>query len=289
MRLHAAAGLVLATLCATFGMSASAHGTVSKRTLATMYVPGTANVYRAGTYLGSLTGLPTGIGLPGPLNPDRVVSFPDVTGVVDCVYGPTEPDGGNCGDLGKGLAASYDAPAPTMPVTSNASYDGIGIRGYRDTDPERYMALAGVFLTDVDEPPLSGIPQTRLDFSTKHDASSTSEGHDFPELRPGLDQVFFIGDGRRTQYPKGRGAGDDNTVQEFHVPPAATRLYLGFQDLNGNTDNSGRLKVKIDWRIADATGTHAIAKPTGRPGSKRRTKSRRHHAKKHNVARRASR
>jgi hypothetical protein len=288
-RAYAAASMVSATLFATLGMTVSAHGAVSQRTLATMYVPGTANVYSAGSYLPSLTGLPTAIGLPDPLNPDRSVSFPDVTGVVDCALGPTEPDGGNCGGLGQGAAESYAAPFPTAPATRDGSWDGVGIRGYRDTDSERYMALAGVFLTDTDEPPLSGIPETRLDFSTKKGETGTSQGHGFRGLSPGLKQVFFIGDGRTTNYPVGRGEGDDETVQQFHVPREATRLYLGFQDLNATTDNSGRLKVKINWRIADATGTHAIAKPSVRPRSKHRTKSRRHNAKMHSVSRRASR
>ncbi len=282
---YVAGSMVLAIVVAALATSASAQAAVIKRTLATMYVPGTANIYSAGSYTGYT--LPTAIGLPEPFNPDRVVTFPVVSGQVNCVHGPTEPDGGNCG--GFGLSPSYPAALVPPPGTRDPSFDGVGIRGYRDADPGRYMALAGVFLNDEDAPPpLSAIPQERRNFTTKADSSVTSDEHDFPRLSPELKQVFFIGDGRRTKYPIREGGDDDDSVQQFQVPRGAARLYLGFQDYNGNTDNSGRFKVKINWRIANPTATGAIAKISAEAKRKKAKKSRRHTGKNRTARRRAA-
>ena len=70
-------------------------------------------------------------------------------------------------------------------------------------------------------------------------------GTDFTDLSPEIGQVFFIGDGRTS----------GGTLQNFHAPTGATRLYLGYADaLNfgfpsstpgSYWDNSGALNVAV--------------------------------------------
>jgi hypothetical protein len=62
---------------------------------------------------------------------------------------------------------------------------------------------------------------------------------DFVTLTPLLQQVFFIGDGRRA---------DGTSIQTFIVPAGATRLYLGTMDGFGWAGNSGAFDVAIDSR-----------------------------------------
>ncbi len=246
---NVAGATVVASLIAAGVMTGSAPAAGSDVTsldLPKLYVPGVANIYSAGRYInGRPLDEPVGIELPEPQNLNRTLLFSAVDGQVDCGLGATTPDGGNCGDIGRSaIIQSYPAP-----VGYNFSYDGVGITGYADYDYGHFMALAGVFLTDVEEPPASELPAQRLDFTTKRDASSTAKQHDFPEVSPGLKQVFFIGDGRSTEYPLGLALRSGPTIQRFHVPPGATRLYLGFQDRNDNTNNSGRLTADVQLRL----------------------------------------
>jgi len=90
------------------------------------------------------------------------------------------------------------------------------------------MFLVGVFLTDAT--PADPAP-ARLDFTSNDN---------FTSLTPLLGQTFFIGDGLT-----GTGVG---ARQQFTIPAAATRLFLGFADasfLRGNpgaySDNAGSL------------------------------------------------
>jgi hypothetical protein len=90
-----------------------------------------------------------------------------------------------------------------------------------------YAALVGVFL-DGAQPDSSPAPPG-LDFS------SSGLGKDFIQLYPSLKQPFFIGDGSTSALQ----------TQVFHVPPGATRLYLGVHDGTGWFNNSGQLEVEI--------------------------------------------
>jgi hypothetical protein len=101
------------------------------------------------------------------------------------------------------------------PRMGEMGYNGPGGDGKGETDITSYggisgivdqrhgMFLVGVFLTD--DPP-SNLPPRRLDF-TKHER--------FRTLAPRVGQTFFVGDGRN---------------RDVHVPPGATRLFLGFAD-----------------------------------------------------------
>lgn len=83
-------------------------------------------------------------------------------------------------------------------------------------------SIIAVFLSDTVSPTA---PET-LDFST-------AASRDFMELRPKLQQVFFIGDGRRSS----------GEVQRFVVPPGATRLYIGAMDEYEWNNNVGGFEV----------------------------------------------
>jgi Flp pilus assembly protein TadG len=73
-------------------------------------------------------------------------------------------------------------------------------------------SVVAVFLSNAD-PRTQGTTPPALDFSS-------AASRDFHTLKPQLRQVFFIGDGRRS----------NGEVQRFVVPPGATRLYIGTMD-----------------------------------------------------------
>jgi hypothetical protein len=88
-------------------------------------------------------------------------------------------------------------------------------------------AFLGVFLPDVVN---SGAAPAKLDFST-------TALRDFTSLSPELYQPFFIGDGLRD---------DGVTLQEFHAPAGATRLFLGSCDSLGWYNNSGSFTFTVE-------------------------------------------
>lgn len=101
-----------------------------------------------------------------------------------------------------------------------------GISGYSGP-----LGLVGVFLTDQD--PQNSVPPSKINFAP------------FSTLSPGLNQVFFIGDGLT-----GTGTG---TVQTFIPPTGATRLFLGTVDglqFSGTPgaydDNAGSFAVAVN-------------------------------------------
>ena len=105
-----------------------------------------------------------------------------------------------------------------------------GISGYIG----RRGALVGVFLGP--SIPNSGPPDP-IDFG-----ASTGPGTNFTTLSPRLHQVFFIGNGKTRQ----------GVLQEFKVPPGATRLALGIPDgydfvgaPGFYDDNDGHYRVRI--------------------------------------------
>lgn len=87
-------------------------------------------------------------------------------------------------------------------------------------------SLVAVFLDDS-QPDATAAPAS-LDFT---DPLS----RDFATLSPALKQPFFIGDGRRL----------NGEVQQFVVPPGATRLYVGSMDGQQWSDNAGGFSVTL--------------------------------------------
>jgi len=159
-------------------------------------VPGTSNIFGAGH--ASPPSSPSGSGvLPPyvtfPATSGLVLTFSSVTGTVS--FALDELNGPD-GYTGSGIT-----------VISTGGISGLTIAG-------NMMFFAGVF-TNGTEPSDPAPPV--LDFNIIC--------INFSDLSPLLNQTFFIGDGLT-----GTGTG---TVQRFHVPDGATRLYLGFADNDG--------------------------------------------------------
>ncbi len=174
-------------------------------------VPATADIYAAGHAADAATAhggtTPVLVDLGTLASGDRI-HFTSVTGRTDCCGG--RPSFGADGDTRVSDVQPTD-----------------GLAGYRD---DRALALVGVFLSgrEPQDPP----PET-LDFTGRHDELTST---------PGLDQPFFIGDGRTA----------DGVVQGFVVPDGATRLLVGFADapnFSGSPgtydDDSGSLRVAV--------------------------------------------
>lgn len=102
-------------------------------------------------------------------------------------------------------------------LMSPGNFPGLGIA----TVPAG--ALIAVF---VDDNGPSGTAPPGLDFSTP-------TARNFSELSPQLNQVFFVGDGKDSS----------GNLQQFVVPPGATRLFFGFADAHCWRDNAGGFHV----------------------------------------------
>lgn len=86
-------------------------------------------------------------------------------------------------------------------------------------------SVVAVFLND-NQP--SGTPPASLDFAT-------TTSRDFTSLSPQVNQTFFIGDGRR----------DNGDIQQFVIPPGATRLMIGTMDGYEWNNNIGGFTVTV--------------------------------------------
>lgn len=137
--------------------------------------------------------------------------------------------------------------APAQPVSPTADGDtsftynltadyGTGISGPRNV----YLnGLAGVFLSDAG--PTSTAP-------------AQLSGTAFSSIAPGLNQIFFIGDGLT-----GTGSG---STQTFYVPTGATRLYLGIIDDGGYYDNFGTITATINAVLPGPVAPAGVPEPT---------------------------
>ncbi len=142
----------------------------------------------------------------------QTLTFQNVAGTV--YYGPSDPNGN-----GPNGQSPVNPAAET--IGSNFNSQG-GISGFVDVG--NVFFLVGVFLDDSAP---SGAPPPILDFTgNEHPLTQT----------PLIGQTFFVG----------TGVASAGGPTQFHVPPTATRLFLGFGDgdfFTGNPkdygDNSG--------------------------------------------------
>ena len=132
-----------------------------------------------------------------PVDPNEILTFSSVTGMVGCNFVITNGPDGPCW------------PGVNTTVTSYGGLSGIDV--YQNN-----MFLVGVFL-DASEPSGPGPAVLSYNYGTPGSLSTSD-----PSFSPALDEVFFIGDGLT-----GTGAGME---QIFNVPAGADRLYLGFAD-----------------------------------------------------------
>jgi Flp pilus assembly protein TadG len=159
--------------------------------------------------------------------------------------------------------APYQSPVATaISVTPNTTmtFDGISGQATNDkNDTNRYTAdgnekkmqtntagnengianmtgplncLVGLFLDD-NKPSLTQAPH--IDTQACPDNYTTDQSRDRQNYAPALKQIFFIGDGRT-------GDGD---VQQFKVPPGATRLYIATWDSYEWNNNTGSFSVTV--------------------------------------------
>jgi hypothetical protein len=151
----------------------------------------------------------------------RFVLLDTAYGKVSCESAFYGPDGGQC-------------------VNTVTNIEGInGLSGIYYNG--RTLFVVGVFLGP--EVPEGDAPD-RLDCSS-WDAQ--------PVLKPGLRQVFFIGDGRVGTVPQPLQPGQQALPQQrIEVPAGAARLFLGFADafdFQGNPgtyyDNDGEVSVRL--------------------------------------------
>ena len=194
--------IFMAALAVAGGLSPSLAAAQS------VFVPGSSNPFLAGAP--DTTACCSGDSAPGQspalapvsVSGGQTLTF-SATGLTDGAgTGSTGPDGAytfNMADYGTGIA-----PA-----------NGVGVLG-----------LVGVFL-DAGVPS-GGSQPGALDFSS---------GLNFLSLAPGLDQIFWIGDGLT-----GTGSG---AVQQFIAPTGATRLFLGTVDGFQWNNNTGGYDVSI--------------------------------------------
>jgi len=181
----------------------------------TVTVDGSANIFAAGRSTLPAPGGGSGGTFPAAFNfaPGQWQSFrfPSISGT-------------NTLTVGLGFNGPDGTPSYNTDIDS---YEGIsGIIA------DKAGFLVGVFL-GPDEPTNPSPP--RIDFS------ATGLGTTFDGIAPEIGQTFFIGDGV---------GSTPSAIQEFLVPPAATRLFLGFADAFGYSgqpghyqDNGGLLTV----------------------------------------------
>ena len=192
-------------LLAGIGVAAALGAATAQATVIT--VDGTDNIFGAGHSGAAATPDPGGGG-GGTAPPsfvfaagvNQVITFSSVTGTVSCCSGGggfNGPDGGS-------------AASGTTDITSYNGISGI-------LHDNRTMFLVGVFTSDTE--PSDPAP-LRLRFSNAGGGGAIATS--FFDIFVELDQTFFIGDGLT-----GPGSG---SIQNFHVPTGATRLYLGFAD-----------------------------------------------------------
>ena len=166
-------------------------------------VPGTADPFAAGG--ATIGGESPAVLVNNALIPGGVLNF-SATGATD--YNGDPPTGTPDGD-----------PGYIFDMTADYS---TGISGPLQVPVN---ALVGLF---VGPGVPGGTAPSQLDYTSALGLSSYT---------PGLDQIFFIGDGLT-----GTGAG---ASQSFYVPTGATRLYLGTADGSGWFNNTGAIEVSV--------------------------------------------
>lgn len=154
-------------------------------------IPAPANLYASGVTTVESGIAPTAVKLPE--NASGAIVFTRVEGSVSC-----------CGET------------PSIPPDgSDGATDMNSANNLSAIKHDRRMFLAGVFVADKS-------PETTpeaIDFS--------GEKSSFTQLKPSLNQVFLIGDGRNK----------DGVVQHFVIPAGARTLHLGFADGLGFSGN----------------------------------------------------
>jgi Flp pilus assembly protein TadG len=185
------------------------------------YVPATSNLWLAGMPAGTIASNPNPHN-----NPDYAgtTTTPRQTPVAMAGLRVTPGstltfDGVNGGANNEKSATLYDGDGNTGQIVNNLT----GGEHSKSDIRAPINSVVAVFLND-NVP--TGTSPTTLDFST-------DTSRDFAALKPQLNQTFFIGDGRR----------DNGDLQQFVIPPGATRLFIGTMDSYEWNNNVGGFTV----------------------------------------------
>lgn len=219
----------------TCDVTARSYATATASISVNQNIPATGNPFLSGMPNGSSASNNNPVGIPDyagtsstprnsptqstmGISPGQAITFDSISG--NAANGPGVIDSGPDGNTGN---TGHNATA-TNPATSSTYTNENGIADARMP----INCTCGVFLDD-NAPNLSPPPSSNLDFSS-------SASRDFTSLSPQLKQVFFIGDGLKS----------DGTHQEFVPPPGATRLFLCTWDYYQWSNNSGARNVVIN-------------------------------------------
>jgi Flp pilus assembly protein TadG len=215
-------------------------------TKAQTYVSGNGNPWLAGMPAGSKTdnlrpespslhdhagSSPNAVNSPGMINlsesnifSGQVILFDTVTGTANNVRSSVgfSPDGN------LGFVVSLGTASADNSASWSRSVNGLS------NVKAPINSMVAVFLND-NAPNTTAAP-SNLDFST-------ADARDYVSLAPQLKQVFFVGDGRRS----------NGEAQQITVPPGATRMFIGNMDAWQWNDNSGGYNATINSVIKVTT------------------------------------
>jgi hypothetical protein len=231
--------LMFATIvgCNTCDVTARSYATATSSISVNQNIPATGNPFLAGMPNGSIGSAINPVGIPDyagttttpknsptqssmGISPGVPITFDSISG--NAANGPGVIDSGPDGNTGN--FGHNNLTTSTANNNSSTFYNENGIADARMP----INCTCGVFLDD-NPPNTSPAPSTNLDFSS-------AASRDFSTLAPQLKQVFFIGDGLKS----------DGTHQEFVPPPGATRLFLCTWDFYQWSNNSGSRTVVIN-------------------------------------------
>jgi hypothetical protein len=181
-------------------------------------VPGTANIYLAGTASGTSISYKKGA-------PDRMPAQSPLLAVPDvkkCLKAGAKIYLKVSGQISHGSTAATNADGKMSAIYNHEKNVWLG----KSDIKAPLNSLVGVFLSDEDPSSASG-PAT-LNFETESE-------RDYKTISPKKGQVFFIGDGKT----------NNGKNQKIVVPDGVTRLYLGIMDVFEWNNNSGSLTGAI--------------------------------------------
>ena len=206
------AAILLATACSTLA--------------ATLNVPGTANPWLAGMTNGFSESSGDVTPAESPVLFTNFISTISITAGAQLRFAVS-------GSAGYAVGAESGAEGVDQYFVTHPAELGIGA-----INNSLANALLGVFLDDSQADPSAPTP-------APYDFGST-DSRNYLELRPKLNQPFYIGDGVTT-----------NGIPQIIVAPSrATRLFLGITDGSGWYNNTGSFAVDIT--VAPPPVTYAL-------------------------------
>ena len=206
----------------TVDVTAMSVGYVIQTTTTTVTISGLSDPWLAGMPSGSTASYDDVAPRESPTQvtgisvvPGSYITLSNISGTVS--HGPGIGGDGAAGNTSQIFSHGADSPGGPTPAAENGISDIL----------VPIDALLGVFLTD--KAPNTQAAPARLDYSTQ----AARDQAVYNNLQ--TQQTFYIG----------TGSTSSGTVQQFRVPPGATRLYLGTMDGHEWMNNSGSFTATI--------------------------------------------